>query len=210
MSIEHGTMRIDGIGKVGAGSYSKIRIDGVGKIEGDLDFEDMRVNGTCKTQGELRGDYLSVDGVMTCQDVKVRQLVIDGLMKSEGRKVYADTIRVDGILKNDGEVNADRVEINGCASLNDLFGDEITINYGYGHVHVFTFRSFRPEKMNTAHNIECSKLEACNITCHSISATDITLSAHCKVDVISCNGVLRYDSTCRIGKIDGDCEKIVE
>ncbi|MFQ7538173.1 MAG: hypothetical protein ACLRL6_12950 [Clostridium sp.] len=48
------------------------------------------------------------------------------------------------------------------------------------------------------------------MSCHSISATEIHLSSHCRVDHITCDGKLVYDSTCRIGSIDGDCEKIVK
>ena len=107
-------------------------------------------------------------------------------------------------------MNADKVRIEGCASLNDLFGDDIRINYGHGQ-HIFHgLFGFRPEKRNTARNIECSQLIACNMSCHSISATEIHLSSHCRVDHITCDGKLVYDSTCRIGSIDGDCEKIVK
>ena len=59
-------------------------------------------------------------------------------------------------------------------------------------------------------HIECSQLTALNMSCHSISATEIHLSSHCRVDHITCDGKLVYDSTCRIGSIDGDCEKIVK
>ena len=137
-------------------------------------------------------------------------MLFRSVLKSDGIRVYADEIYVEGVLKNKGEVNADKVRIEGCASLNDLFGDDIRINYGHGQ-HIFHgLFGFRPEKRNTARNIECSKLTACNMSAHSISATEIHLSSHCRVDHITCDGKLLYDSTCRIGSIDGDCEKIVK
>ena len=45
----------------------------------------------------------------------------------------------------------------------------------------------------------------CNIRANSISATDIVLQGGCVVDYVHCNGTLRYDATCRIKKIEGDC-----
>ena len=48
-------------------------------------------------------------------------------------------------------------------------------------------------------------LRASNIRANSISATDIVLQGGCVVDYVHCNGTLRYDATCRIKKIEGDC-----
>lgn len=211
MNTKQTNFKIDGIGTVTGGVYDQIKIDGVGKVSGDISFHMMKIDGTCKSTGNLKGDYLRVDGLMkTSGNVKVKEFYIDGLVKSEASKIYADKIRVDGMLKNSGEVNADFIKIDGCVTLNDLFGDEISINYANGINFFHSFIPFKFAKLNTANNIECSKLTACNITCHSISANDIHLSNHCVVDRISCSGTLIYDSTCVIHHIDGGCEKIIK
>ena len=211
MNTDHMNTTIEGIGSISGGKYGRIDIEGVGSINGDLEFEVLSIEGTCKCSGNLKGGTMDVQGGMTCKkDIRVRRLDIEGVVKSDGIRVYADEIYVEGVLNNKGEVNADKVRIEGCASLNDLFGDDIRINYGHGQ-HIFHgLFGFRPEKRNTARNIECSQLTACNMSCHSISATEIHLSSHCRVDHITCDGKLVYDSTCRIGSIDGDCEKIVK
>lgn len=211
MNTRQMNLKIDGIGSINGGDYDQIKIDGVGKVIGDLSFNMMKIDGTCKSNANLQGDYLRVDGILKASgNIKVKEFYIDGMVKTEDSKIYADKIRVDGMLKNKGEVNADFIKIDGCVTLNDLFGDEITINYGNGINFFHSISPIKFNKLNTANNIECSKLTACNITCHSISANDIHLSSHCVVDNISCSGTLVYDSTCVIRKIDGECEKIIK
>ncbi|MEG0273769.1 MAG: polymer-forming cytoskeletal protein [Longicatena sp.] len=208
MTTQQMDIKIEGLGTISEGSYGRIKVEGVGKIRGNVEFETMEIEGTCNADQNLKGGLLNIEGMFKVKgDIRVKQLHIEGMLRTEDRKIYANEIRVEGMLKNSGEVNADRVIIEGCASINDLFGDEITIDYGYmgvrGLFHFGHNKLF--EKMNRANNIECSKLTAQNLTCHSISATDIVLSSHCVVDTIYCNGTLRYDSTCRIKHIEGDC-----
>ena len=154
MNTDHMNTTIEGIGSISGGKYGRIDIEGVGSINGDLEFEVLSIEGTCKCSGDLKGGTMDVQGVMTCKkDIRVRRLDIEGVVKSDGIRVYADEIYVEGVLNNKGEVNADKVRIEGCASLNDLFGDDIRINYGHGQ-HIFHgLFGFRPEKRNTARNI---------------------------------------------------------
>lgn len=200
---------IEAIGTISEGEYGKIDIEGVGKINGDIVFDKLCVEGTCKATGRLEGGVMEVEGVFNGQgDIKVKRLDIEGVMKTADTKIYADEIIVEGILSNGDEVNADRVEVDGCINFNDLFGDEIYINYAFHDFsNFFSFGKKLQTKMNQANNIECTTLKACNITCHSISATDIYLESHCVVDHIYCNGTLHYDSTCNIKHIEGECEQ---
>lgn len=213
MTSNFSNICIEGIGTISNGSYGKINVEGVGKINGDVSFEKMDVEGTCTAHGTLNGGNLDVEGVLKVHgDVKVKRLDVEGVMTTKMKKIYADYISVEGILKNEDEVNADQIDIEGVVNLNDLFGDKITINFVHHMLRGFSF-SFGfgkrfTAKMNTANNIECTTLKARNITCHSISATDIYLSDHCVVDRISCNGTLHYDSTCIIKKVEGDCTQI--
>ena len=87
-----------------------------------------------------------------------------------------------------------------------LFGDEVVINFASGILGVFAFGFGKNwGKTNHANTIECTTLRASNIRANSISATDIVLQGGCVVDYVHCNGTLRYDATCRIKKIEGDC-----
>lgn len=211
MNTRQTNLKIDGIGTVTGGAYDQVKIDGIGKVSGDVTFHMMNVDGTCNTKGNLHGEYLHVDGLMKVDgDIKVKEFYINGLVESGNHKVYADKVQIDGMLKNKEEVNADFVKIDGCVSLNDLFGDEIYINYAKESSFFRNFNFFNFGKKNMANNIECSKLSACNITCHSICAAEIYLSNHCVVDYVSCSGTLIYDSTCVIRKIEGECEKIIK
>lgn len=211
MTSNFSNVSIEGIGTISTGSYGKIDVEGLGKIIGDVSFEKMDVEGTCTAKGNLNGGNLDVEGILKVfGDVKVKRLDVEGVMKTEHKKIYADYISVEGILKNEDEVNADKIDIEGVVNLNDMFGDSITINYSHSMTSGFSFGFGKRfiSKMNTANNIECTKLTARNITCHSISATEIYLRDHCVVDKISCNGTLHYDSTCIIKKIEGECTQI--
>lgn len=202
-------IKVEGVGTIHEGEYGKVKIEGVGKIKGDVKFKSMVIEGTCSADENIVGKQLDIEGILKVEgDIKVRELSIEGLLKTNLSKIYADEIRVEGLMKNAGEVNADKVLIDGCIDINDLFGDEIEINYGYRRAHFFFSGRRGFVKKNHANNIECSQLKACNMTCHSISATDIVLRDHCVVDTVNCNGTLRYDNTCKIAHIEGDCKKI--
>ena len=201
---------IEAIGTVHGGEYGKIVIEGVGKITDSIQFEKLEIEGTCKSHGDHDGNLMSVQGIYKGDgNIKVRRLEVEGVMKTADKKIYADEIIVEGILSNGGEVNADKIRVEGCINFNDLFGDDIVINYSAHSYSVFSFGKSIQTKINKANNIECTTLKACNITCHSISATDIYLESHCVVDTINCNGTLHYDSTCTIRNIEGECEKII-
>lgn len=208
MDTKQMDIKIEGLGTITQGSYGRIRVEGVGKIRGDVEFDSMRIDGTCNAEGTLIGKHMDVEGILKVNgDVKVKELEVEGMMKTADHKIYADKIRVEGMLKNEGEVNADNVLIEGCVNINDLFGDEIEINYDcHGHVFFFGKKNMF-SKINKAGNIECSKLKACNLTCKTICATDIVLTDYCVVDTVNCNGSLKYDSTCKIRHIEGDCIK---
>lgn len=200
-------IRIDGFGTITEGEYDRIKIDGMGKTSGDIKCTEIDIDGNCTAEGSITAERMDVNGMLkVAKDIRTNKLDIDGMVKSENGKVYADDIRVDGMLKNSGEVNADKIIINGCAVLNDLFGDEVVINFASGVLGLFGFGVFKGlGKANHANNIECTTLRASNIRAKSISATDIVLQGGCEVDYIHCNGTLRYDATCRIKKIEGDC-----
>lgn len=211
MSTNHTNINIEGFGSLVTGDYGNVQIEGFGIIKGDISFERLSVEGTGKGTGKLEGERMSVSGILHhTGDIKVKLLEIEGVVTTKDSKIYADHLSVEGVLKNSGEVNADRIIIEGCANLNDLFGDEIRLNYGgigVGFLVGLGSRTFF-SKMNTANNIECSKLIAHNITCKSISGTELYLYENCHVNTVICNGVLHYDRSCKIDHVEGDCVQI--
>lgn len=207
MNSEANNLRIDGLGTVQGGTYNDIKIEGLVKIVGPVEFNRMVCQGVCTAKSPLLGKRLEVEGILrSSDDIKIKQLAIEGVVESKLCKIYADEIKVEGLLSCKGEVNADRVIINGCMKIEDLFGDVIEINYGV-RLGLFIQGHFFKGRYNKAKQISCSKLYANNIRCSSILAQDIVLENHCVVDVIHCDGTLKYDSTCKIGEIQGDCVK---
>ncbi|MEF2782319.1 MAG: hypothetical protein U0N20_04420 [Clostridium sp.] len=200
-------IKIDGSGKIVEGNYECIKVNGSGKIEGDVEFDSLKINGACKASGNLIGKKVVVNGSLkTEQDMRVKQVRISGVVKSSANKIYANEIRVDGLLVNEDEVNADYIEVNGSVSLQDVYGDKIYMN---PVMKKFLFFK-RDMTKNYAKTIECSYLEASNLYCDTVCATEIHLSNNCKIDHITCDGKLVYDHSCKIGTVEGDCEIIVE
>ncbi|MEJ8737770.1 hypothetical protein WKT02_09960 [Erysipelotrichaceae bacterium HCN-30851] len=200
-------IKIEGMGTIMEGNYEKIKIDGMGKITGDVEFDSLKIDGACKALGNLTGKEIKINGELKAEkDIRVKQVKINGAVKSAACKIYADEIRVDGLLLNEGEVNADYILIDGSVSLKDVYGDKIYMNP--------ITKKFRFFKHNTGRNraktIECSYLEGVDLYCDTVCATEIHLSNNCKIDHITCDGKLVYDHSCKIGTVEGDCEIIVE
>ena len=58
--------------------------------------------------------------------------------------------------------------------------------------------------------VECTCFRGRGVTCERISANEIVLHDGCIVDVIECDGTLKYDESCRVGSINGDCMVVKE
>ena len=198
--------KISGSGKIGQGEYNLIKISGSGAIEGPVTFETFKVSGSCKVcpDATLEGNEMHISGSLHSEnDMKVRSLKASGSCHLQG-KIYADEIYVSGSLKSSEEVNADIVEIRGMATLNDLFGEQITfIPENCNSFNFFRFAKHR--KLSNVKNIECTTLEAECLQCDTISAENILLTDGCVVNHIQCDGTLSYDSTCQIGTVEGNC-----
>lgn len=200
-------VKIDGMGTIVEGSYECIKINGTAKITGNVEFDSLKINGACKALGSLTGKEMKINGDLKAEkDIRVKQVKINGAVKSEENKIYADEIRVDGMLVNEDEVNADYILIDGNVSLKDVYGDKIYMNPVTKKFLFFKHDTGR----NYAKTIECSYLEAANLYCDTVCATEIHLSSNCKIDHITCDGKLVYDHSCKIGTVEGDCEVIVD
>lgn len=208
-------LTINGISTIKEGEYDRIRINGSGTIKGNVKFDDLVVNGITNCDGAIEGNFVEIDGSFkTTKDIKTKKMLINGTVKSTGTKIYADEIEINGSLKGEGEVSADIVHVDGSIVVESLHGDKININYAdhmnWNNFGITFFSRHIQDKLNNIKEIECSQLKAGLLTCDILSAHDITLNKHCKIGVINCDGVLRFDDTCTITTINGKCtiEKI--
>lgn len=206
-----------GSSKIQSGDYNNIEVTGNAKIMGDTTFVNLEVNGTCKCYGSMEGDIAQINGAFNCDgDLRVGSLEINGTVKTGNTKVYADRIEVNGFLSNDDEISADYIVIDGCTKAQDIVGDHIVINYRYLSKFTRKFMGFiliaglEKKEANCANNIECSKLEAQRIHCRKVAAHEIVLHSDCVIDEITCDGSLRYDRSCQINKIIGECSITIE
>lgn len=195
-------IRIEGIGSVHPGSYHDIRIEGMGTLKGEIEFERLRVMGIGKVESNIEGKEIVVEGTCTFRgDVRTKQLKVSGIVKSSGSRVYADKILIEGYFKGKGEVSADVIQVDGIVNTDLLSGDCININArGIGIVN-FNI-STRTNKVDT---IECTTLSAKRLTANTIRAHDVHLKGNCHVENLYCDGTLRFDRSCKIRHIEGDC-----
>lgn len=198
----------ESIGTLHAGTYEDIEVEGVVKIDGDIVFRDMEIDGVCNGSGAMSGKKLEVNGVCKVQgDIRVDHFIVDGLMSTYDGKIYANQIEIAGQLTNHGEVSADRVVIDGIIHLNELVGDVIEVNAARSIKSFHLGNLFKKENSGCQiQMIECTRLYASDTACKKISAREIVLENGCVVEEIDCDGSLTYDHTCKIKKINGDCE----
>lgn len=205
--MDYRKMEINGAGSVSGGEYDRIEINGSGKIKGDVKFDYGEINGTCKCLGKMNGRILEVNGNLKVEnDIKIGKIEINGIYTSLKNKVYADRINVSGWMKTEGEISADYIEVDGRISAESIVGDVIKIHNLRG-ISILGFNLFSSPIPNQscADNIECTSFQAEHICCKRIEAQNIQLSRKCDVEEIYCDGTLRYDASCHIGKINGDC-----
>lgn len=208
MKMKYDT-RIEGIGSLQAGSYGNVLVEGSCKFKGDVSFLTCKIAGVSSAQGAMHGDALKVEGSLRVEkDVKVKELDVEGLLRSGQGKIYADRIHVEGVLTNEGEVSADIIEIEGLIKTPSLLGDEIHLNYSqimskrvWGGIGGLGFPFHK--KLQGVDTIECTKLHAAYVSCKRICAQEIHLTNHCVVEHIECDGDIYVDSTCMIKSITG-------
>lgn len=196
------TIEIRKYGTIHAGDYGDVFIHGAGSIDGDITFETLEIDGHCSAEKKLNGKLIQVNGYLEPEDdIKVNELVVNGVVESDDIKIYGEQIHIHGILKNRKEVNGEYIIIHGRISFHDLVGEHIEIH-----------GRFRDKDLgvgfNQADDIACTTLVAERLKVKHICASNITLTRNCIIDSIQCDGILRYDSTCQIDHIEGDCDII--
>lgn len=221
---EKTTLKISGSGNVVSGEYADIKISGSAKIDGDIICDNLKISGSCKSLGKIQAssiissgsfnakkeisvNEIIVSGSCSCDaDVKAQTMKIDGSFKTDAHYVNAEYLEVNGLLKNDLEINVGKLNVNGIIKVKEIVGTEINIWKKYG------FLMFQPIRfsINKVDFITCDILYAKNLHCKRISAEDITLKNNCKVEVVECNGILRIARNCSVNKIEGTCEIIHE
>lgn len=189
-------------GIIHEGEYGEVSIHGAGTIDGEICFDTLDIDGHCGAEKKLHGNLIQVNGYLEPEDdIKVNELVVNGVVESDDIHIYGEQIHIHGILKNRKEVNGEYIIINGRISFHDLVGEHIEIH-----------GRFRDKDLgvglNQADHIACTTLVADHLKVKHICASNITLTKNCMIDSIQCDGILRYDATCCINHIEGDCEII--
>lgn len=221
------SIRITGSGIATPGEYDAIKVSGSGKLFGPIQCNELKISGYCKSEeavtskearisgsyksdGAFIADHLIISGNFNASgDVSVKDLRIDGVAKVVGKYINGEQIRVNGSLKNDLEINSDRLEVNGLIHAKDIVGTNVEIlKHGVFSLtkglFVFTAKKLAINKVET---ITCDTLYARFLKCQKICAEDITL-VESDVEYIECNGVVRMDALSKVKQIDGDCEII--
>lgn len=208
---EQTATRIEGIGSLQGGKYGEIHIDGLVNIKGDIQFAQCKLNGMGRAIGTLTGDILQVEGTLRAKgSIKVKKLMVEGVVHCGNVKVYADAIDVVGLLESKDEVSADCIRVDGLIRVPTLSGDDIELNYEKANIKGMALLPSKALNLNLnkwvqgVDSIECTRLKASKLVSKTICAQEIHLSNHCCIDVVECDGDIYLDATSKIKEIRGE------
>ena len=214
---------IEGVGSIYGGEYDAINVEGMGKLKGNATANKVTVDGMFKSKGKLTAEEMVIDGMARVfRNMKVKKLEIDGMLKVRHANVNADIIRCDGFISCTNEVSADEITIDGICSITKLYGDSITVhnrhdNFDSGSkgqfLKYFSFlgKLYLGRKISTKYSladvVECTKLDAGGLRSKIVRADSVSLTDHCCIDKLYCNGEMQIDRSCRIGEIINEKQK---
>ncbi len=194
---------IEGLGNIKGGEFNNIKVEGVGNCSGDIKADIVRVEGVFNCKGRLDANMLDCEGVADFQsDIRAKKIVVEGVLTTKkDRRIEAEEIICEGVIKGGGEVSADVIRAEGCIQADEIVGDNIYINSGYRPR--FLARMFRRWRSDVR-LIEATRIELRGVKAVSVNGKDVTIGPDCMIESIDCNGTLYIDRSSYVGKITGE------
>jgi cytoskeletal protein CcmA (bactofilin family) len=213
-------IKIDGRGTMNGGTYGDVRVNGSGDCDGDILAQSVEINGMFKCRGaieaksfvcdgttalydSLTADRIDVDGAFKIEGdggIRAKTIDCDGAMRLKGNgNIEADTIRCDGFISTEGEVSADKMDINGMLKAREIVGDEIKIR---SHMNKFIKHFF--SKYSEVGLIEATTVDVSGVLAKSVSGHNVRIGPKCMIDHVICNGTLSISKKAEIKEISGE------
>ena len=194
-------LKMDGTGNISGGEYGKVEIGGITKCIGNLKAECVKIDGIFSCDGDLETDLLDCDGKAEFWgNIRAKKIDLDGLMHvKKGSKIEAEEIYADGLIKVNGEISADKIELTGGISAKEVFGDSIKIHYKEG-----AFSRWFTKKIFGIDLMEATDIDLIGITVTEVNGKNIRIGKRCKIKRIDCSGTLHIDEKATVEEIHGD------
>ena len=211
-------IKIEGIGKMGAGEYGDIKTDGSGSCEGSLKSVVLKVDGALKVSGSIEAEVLSIDGKLKAEgDIIAAEIDCDGMAKIEGgvrakiidsdgaftvlNNVNADRIDCNGMIDvPHGTVSADVIRVDGCIFAREIVGDDVRIKMSVSPLIKPFFAKNAPE----LEVLEATKIDIKGVKAKSVAGEDIVIGSRCEIEKLHCTGTLKLHEDSKIGEITGN------
>ena len=204
--------KIEGFGSISGGDYDRVEIEGIGKIRGDIKAGSIFIEGVSKCLGTIVTEEFTCSGIaQLSKSIRAKHVRIEGIVKQTKAKMEADDIYCEGILLTNGEISADSIEVDGCISAPEVYGDRIKIVHCFREKGYFSIPNFsgvfggrRIEKdYSTVDVMEATNIELYGVKADSVSGNIVVLGPGCDIKHVECDGTLRIHPGAKVGKISG-------
>jgi cytoskeletal protein CcmA (bactofilin family) len=158
---------------------STFKSSGALKSEGSIKAVLFKAAGAVKILGSLEAPQISVSGGASIGKDVITEVAKFGGSVTVGGKISAKELHVGGSIEVKGEVLADTFELilNGKSTLDEVYGDEITIEKEW------SFGSSQPKRA-FVNLIEATKIELAHTTCKKVSGDVVVIGEGCDIGLV--------------------------
>lgn len=158
---------------------STFKSSGAFKSEGSIKAVLFKAAGATKILGSLEAPEISVSGGMNIGKDLVTEVAKFSGSLEVGGKCSAKELHVSGAIDVGGELLVDtlELELSGNSTLQEVYGDEITITKDFGF-------GFGSSKRATVELMEATKISLEYTTCKKVSGDVVHIGEGCNIDTV--------------------------
>lgn len=227
---------IEGVTSFDGGEFNRVTVNGVASVKNELKANEIEIDGVFNASGEVLAKHITVDGVSNFKgNLRCQEAEIDGVLNLKGGKLEAETLSCDGTIKSEGEINADRIEADGCISAREIYGDKICIHSVSDTFHIGdgvqaivsgvnsllrslnidrrevpateeNIAAFRKMQNSRIGTLEATEIEIEYTDVTRLAGNDVTIGEGCYVENVDCDGILRVSKNAVVKNVTGSHE----
>lgn len=197
-------LKFEGLGHIYGGEYGTVSVEGMAKCVGDLIAATLSVQGVLRCNGSIHTGTFDCEGMAKIQgNIHADKIVIAGILTvSGGKKIEANKIVCEGIIRFDGELSADHIDSDGLISADSIVGDFIRIRSRSNR-----FLSLFQSKHSNIRLIEATTIDLRGVIANTVNGKDIYIDRGCRIENLDCSGTLYIDRDAWVGTVTGDYTK---
>lgn len=193
-------LKIEGFGSSYGGEYNKVKLEGMATIKDNLKCVSFSSEGMCKCEGELIADDIRTEGTFKIKgNVRAKKISVEGIARFIDSCVNADQVYTEGVIQC-YELSADNIKIDGVCRADKMFGESIEINPKVGKRTGF-FDLFSSSYASDVRLIECTELNADELSADIIRASKVKLGKHCEVNILEYSETIDIHPEAKIKKL---------